>query len=121
MEETTIRTTDEVFDKKHAIQFDRLIGERQALKELQKQTEAELKDIDQKLMIYLADADDKTILSIIENTTWKVTQVQNSGRGTIKAELLVERGVPAETVKECTVWSKPSSYILVTEVKKATL
>lgn len=101
----------EVFGRRAAT-FDKLVEDRVALKELQTQTEAELKAIDEKLKLYLADTETKTVVS----GTVKVTQCQGNN-SSIKKELLVEKGVPATLIAECTV-HKGYSYILVTRPKE---
>jgi hypothetical protein len=100
---------------RRAANFDKLVEERVALKELQKQTEAELKDIDNKLTLYLADTESKTVLS----GGVKVTQCSNPGQSKLSATMLIEHGVAATTIAECTLPGKPYHYILVTPQKVA--
>ena len=100
----------DVFGRRAAT-FDKLVEDRVALKELQKQTEAELQQIDDRLKVFLADVESKTVIAAGS----RVTQCQGSN-SSLKKELLLESGVPATVISACTVVKK-YDYILVTVLK----
>lgn len=107
-----VPSSEEVFGKR-AAHFDKLVEERTQLKEVMKGFEVELKDLDKKIETYLADIETKTVTS----NGARVTQCQSPGQSRLSKELLIEHGVAATTINECTIPGKPYSYVLVTPLK----
>lgn len=107
-----VPSSEEVFGKRSA-HFDKLVEERTQLKEVMKGFEVELKDLDRKIETYLADTETKTVTS----NGAKITQCFNPGHSKLSEQLLVEAGVPATTIKACTVPGRPYTYVLVTPLK----
>ena len=95
--------------------FDRLIEERISLKEMQKQVETDIKEIDEKLQNYFADSSSKKV-----QTGNVVAQLcHNPGQSKLSRELLLEKGVAASVIAACTVQGKSYDYILVTAPKSS--
>jgi hypothetical protein len=108
-----VPSSQDLFGKRGA-KFDELISERAACTEMKKQVEAELKILDDKLMKYLADCDQKTVMS----GSRRITVVQSPGQSRLDKILLLEAGVSAETLTRCTVQGKAYSFLKVTETEK---
>jgi hypothetical protein len=107
-----IPDSSEVFGKRAAI-FDNIVEERTQMKAVMKGLEEELKVLDKKIETFLADTPSKTVLS----NGARVTQCQNPGQSKLSKELLIEHGVAATVIAECTVPGKAYSYILVSPPK----
>jgi len=93
--------------------FDSLVAERRGMKELIAMTEAEVKALDKKLMAFFADNEHKKVMS----GNVPVQVCTNPGRSHMDEMKLIEKGVPALLIKECTVQGTPYSYILVGKEK----
>lgn len=98
---------------KRATAFNALVSEYEAVAEGMRQLEAEKKAIQSQLQRWFSDADIKTVMC----GTTRVTLVQSEGRSTIDKMKLIERGVPASVISECTVQGQPFSFIKVTAPK----
>ena len=98
------------FGEKRGEKFDALVSEFEGISEAIKQLETEKKALQSRLQQYFADSDIKTVL--VGQT--KVTLVVNQGRSTIDKVKLIEHGVPAQTIVECTVQGEPFSFVKVT-------
>jgi hypothetical protein len=107
-----IPDSSEVFGKRAAT-FDNIVEERTQMKAVMKGLEEELKVLDKKIETFLADTPSKTVLS----NGSRVTQCQNPGQSKLSKELLIEAGVAATVIAECTIPGKAYSYILVTAPK----
>ena len=101
----------EVFGRRFS-KFMELVNDLRAVNEMKRESEAESKRLNGLLQEMWADCESKTVL---REDGGKVTLVSSSN-SSIKKELLVELGVPAETVKAATVVT-PYQYVLITEPK----
>ena len=105
-----VPTSTDAFGRR-ATRFNKLVEERKVLKELIKQSEEEVESLDTELKNLFADCDSKTVMVGRD----RVTLAENPGRPILSQQLLLERGVPAAMIRQCTVQGKPYRYILVTE------
>ena len=115
-----IPDSSEVFGKRAAT-FDKMIEERTQLKAVMHSLEEELgytdstgkrhPGLDDRIQEYLADTGIKTVMS----NGIKVTQAQGTNVQ-LKKDLLVEAGVAATVIADCTV-RKNYDYLLITPPK----
>lgn len=109
-QELAITVDHETAFGKRANGFADMVGEFEGINEAIKQLEVEKKALQARLQQYFTDSDIKTVL--VGQT--KVTLVVNQGRSTIDKVKLIEHGVPAQTIVECTVQGEPFSFVKVT-------
>ena|SRR5208283_5433713 len=100
-----------VFDGARIKKFDRLIGERQALKESIKQSEVEVKLMDEQITAMLTDRD----VVKVKHSGYTVSLCQGSS-SSLSKDMLLQHGVAAVTIAECTKISS-YNYVLVTKPK----
>lgn len=105
-----IPDSETAFGPQRAGRFDSLVGEFEGVNECIKQLETEKKALQDKLKLYFTDSDIKTVMVGAS----KVTLVVNQGRSTIDKMKLIEHGVAATVIAECTVQSDPFSFVKVT-------
>jgi hypothetical protein len=97
---------------KRAETFDALVRDYEGISGAIRSLEEEKKALQDKLKLYFTDSGIKTV--VVANLQSKVTLVVNQGRSTIDKIKLLEHGVAAQTIVECTVQGDPYSFVKVT-------
>lgn len=107
-----VRSSQELFGRR-AHHFDSLTEQYRSLNDTIKALEEEKKTVQKELQQYFIDSGCKTVLS----DSSRVTLVENQGRSTIDKMRLLEHGVSAQIIAECTVQGAPFQYVKITGVK----
>lgn len=108
--EATIPEAIDVFGQGYR-KFTQLTGELRAANEVKKQAEEESKRLNKELQLMWADVDAKTVM----DDGCKVTLVSSSN-STINKELLIQAGVLASIIRDCTKIVE-YQFVKVTEAK----
>lgn len=105
-----IPSSRDVFGKK-ARYFDALAEQIAEAQRIKAQAEKDIKTLKDQIEVYFADSDSKTILSGGSRVTLVLSHNSH-----VSKELLIEAGVPADTILKCTRTTN-FSFIKVTEEK----
>lgn len=108
-----VRTSEELFGKR-ARAFERLVGDYRGISETLKSLEEEKKQLQKQIQQYFVDAGTKTVLA----DSSRVTLVQNQGQSRVDKVKLLEHGVSAQVIADCTVTGNPFEYVKVTPAKE---
>lgn len=101
----------DVFGKR-ARTFDTLVQNIAEAQRIKSQAEKDIKDLKDKLEVFFADAPSKTILSGGSRATLVMSSNSHLDR-----KMLLEKGVPAQTILDCTKTTS-YSFIKVTAAKE---
>lgn len=108
-----VMESKDIFGKRSRV-FDSLVQQIAEAQGIKAQAEKNIKTLKEKLEVFYADAPSKTILS----NGCRATLVMSSNSHLDK-KLLLEKGVPAQTILDCTRVTN-YSFIKITEAKETT-